>query len=439
MTSGGNSSFWGPSSSSSSRRTTDSSRADSTLNTKVNRGGTTQSRGEAVDSRQSTSPVTGGGPATTSTSPNSSRGGIAGQRSSIPQSVQRPDGSHSPVYMDQSRGGSGFWDSAGKWILISSLLNSGGHAGYQPHYGAAAANPGAANSAAPDSNRSEQSSSDTQRSRSGGGGFAFVGLIVLVILVIVGIQIFRMSRAPRPGQNADAHLAALGRAPGPRADPTPRTALARWLALQPGSFVTLSDEQAIEDSQKRGGGVHGIDYTVEQVGIAKDFDGFATWVLAQMNDGHQRLLLMVKGDDAHVEHRVYYASEDFQPARREAVLSRGDQWLFETPANAANPDPARLRYAAEIPYSIGGAELVYVRKDHGERHCEYVEKPELSGFGAQVATVAEYRTSDPTDNPELLILEIATAQRKTGEVSLYFGAPVRASEIDIVKTAAAHA
>jgi hypothetical protein len=200
--------------------------------------------------------------------------------------------------------------------------------------------------------------------------------------------------------------------------------------------VTLSDQQAIEDSQKRGQGVRGIDYAVEQVGVAKDFDGFATWVLANINDGHQKLLLMVKGDDAHVEHRVYYASEDFRAAKRENVLSRGDHWLFEEPPGGQPVQPAQLRYAAEIPYAIDGAEIVYVRKDHGERHCEYSEKPDLAGLGAQVATVAEYSTSDPTDNPELLILEIAAARSKTGEVTLYLGTPVRASEVDIVKTAA---
>ena len=183
--------------------------------------------------------------------------------------------------------------------------------------------------------------------------------------------------------------------------------------------------------------MRGIDYTVENVGIAKDFDGFATWVLATLYDGHQRLLFMVKGDETHMEHRVYHASEDFRPARREAVMARGDHWLFETPASSKNFDAGKLRYATEIPYAASGTDLHYLRKDHGERHCDYSEKPVVSGFGSLVATLAEYATSEATDNPELLIVEIATSKSKTGEVSLYFGTPVRASEVDIVRTASA--
>jgi hypothetical protein len=342
--------------------------------------------------------------------------------------MRLPDGRHTPVYVDQSRGGAGFWDSAGKWILLSSLLNNSQHS-YQPYYGGATAG-----------GLGSDGRGASHRSAGGGGGgagaLAIVGLVILGLLVAGGFYIYRMSKASRPGQGA-SYMAAMGHSPpAPAAAVAPQGALGPWLALQPGSFVTLSDAQAIEDSQKRGAGVRGIDYTVEQVGVAKDGEGFATWVLAHLNDGHQRLLMMIKGDESHVEHRVYFASEDFHPARRDNVLSRGDQWLFEAPQNPSQVDPARLRYAAEIPYSIDGAQLVYVRKDQGERHCDYVEKPALTGLGAQVATVVEYSTSDPTDNPELLILEIATAKNRMGEVALYLGSPIRASEVDIVKAAA---
>ncbi|RYD69851.1 MAG: hypothetical protein EOP84_27680 [Verrucomicrobiaceae bacterium] len=208
-----------------------------------------------------------------------------------------------------------------------------------------------------------------------------------------------------------------------------------WVNLPPGSFVTLTDAQALEDSQKRGSGLRGIDYKVESIGVVKDFEGFATWVLAHLDDGHQKLLLMVKGDETHVDHRVYYATEDFRPAKRENVVNRGDTWLFEPPEEGQPVRPAHLRYTAEIPYTIEGQELLYVRKEHGERHGEFTEKPGFSGLGDQVATVVEYFTTDPTDNPELLILEIATANSKTGEVSMYFGCPIRASEASIVKAA----
>jgi hypothetical protein len=374
-----------------------------------------------VEGRNSTSPSTSGG--NFRTSPDGWRTGSGS--SSIPQTVRRPDGGYSPVYTDQSRGGAGFFDGAGQWILLSALMNSGNRGGYQPQYA-----PGTEAAVSADGRTDGTAQAADARRSSGGGVLAFIGLLIFALLVAGGIFIYRMSRAPRPGEKADAMKPLAAQAAAPR------TALDPWLALQPGSFITLSDQQAIEDSQKRGAGVQGIDYTVENVGIATDFDGFATWVLATLYDGHQRLLFMVKGDEAHMDYRVYHASEDFRPARREAVMSRGDHWLFERPASSANFDAAKLRYATEIPFSTGGTELHYLRKDHGERHCEYTEKPVVSGFGSLVATIAEYATSDPTDNPELLILEIATAKSKTGEVSLFFGTPVRASEVEIVRSAA---
>jgi len=401
--------------------------ADANLSSKVNRSGSSQSRGDAVDARASTSPATGGGGFRTAPDGWRTGGGAA----SIPQTVRQPDGRYSSVYDDQSRGGSGFFNSAGQWILIAALMNSGNRGGYQPQYAAPAANAAVAEDGSP-----VAGGNAAQAPRRGGGGaLTFIGLLFLAVLVIAGIYLYRMSRAPRPGQKPGSMNAAFGKTP--RSEPAaPRTALDPWLALQPGSFITLSDQQAIEDSQKRGGGVQGIDYTVENVGIATDFDGFATWVLATLYDGHQRLLFMVKGDETHLEQRVYHASEDFRPARREAVMARGDHWLFEKPATSANFDAAKLRYATDIPYSADGTDLHYLRKDHGERHCEYTEKPVVSGFGSLVATIAEYATSAPTDNPELLVLEIATSKSKTGEVSLYFGALVRASEVEIVRTTA---
>jgi hypothetical protein len=396
--------------------------ADANLSSKVNRSGSSQSRSDAIDARNSTSGTTRSGAGGTRTS---SDGWRTGSAAPLPQSVRRPDGGYSPVYTDQNRGGSGFFDSAGQWILLSALINSGNRAAYQPQY-APSANAATEGPTHSNGNLSQASSS----------GSSLLGPLVLVVLVGGGIYLYRMSRAPQPGQKSDWMTGAFGKSTRsePAAPPTP---LDPWLALQPGSFLSLSDQQAIEDSQKRGGGVQGIDYTIENVGIAKDFDGFASWVLATLFDGHQRLLFMVKGDETHVEYRVYHASADFRPARREAVMARGEHWLFETPTSSRNFDAAKLLYATEIPYSAGGTDLHYIRKDHGERHCDYSEKPVVSGFGSLVATIAEYSTSEPTENPELLILEIATSKNKTGEVSLYFGTPVRASEVDIVRTVTA--
>lgn len=413
---------WG--SSSSSRQSSSTSRADSTLSTRVNRGGTDQSRGDVFDSRQSTSSNSGRG-SDTSPSSGSGRSTTSSSRgsTSVPQSMQLPSGQHAPVYRDDSRGGTGFFDGVGKWILLSSVMNNSGFGGNRPYYG------GNNGYQAPQTGVASSSSSG-----GGGGGWIVVlGALVLIVLVIAGIAVFRSSMAPRPGQVGGQAITALGEDTG--ANAKPRTALEEWTRLQPGTFVTLSDAQAIADSQKRGGGVRGIDYTVETVGVAKDVEGFATWVFATLYDGHQRLMLMIKGDESAMEHRVYFPMEDFRPARREALLARGDHWLFEEPENSQNASPDRLRFAAEIPYAVDGAQAVYVRKDHGERHADYTETPAPGGLGEMLATIAEYSTSDPAENPELLVLEIASLKARTGEVTLYLGAPLRNSEVELVKAA----
>jgi hypothetical protein len=71
------------------------------------------------------------------------------------------------------------------------------------------------------------------------------------------------------------------------------TAFEQWASVAPGSFITLSDAQALQDSKDRGQGLNPIDYTVESVAVAKDSEGFGSWALTSLNDGHQKLMLMV--------------------------------------------------------------------------------------------------------------------------------------------------
>lgn len=335
--------------------------------------------------------------------------------------MRLPDGRYAPVYMDQARGGYGFWDSLGNWVLLSAIMNNANRGPYQPQY-APSAESGNFSYGAPRRESSEA-----------GAVLAVIGLIVLAVMVSAGVYMHR-SGATMRSQPLDARFTPPSRRMQSMPPPMPGSGpLDEWINLPLGSFITLSDTQALEDARARGMGLRGIDYKVESVGVVNDLEGFASWVLVHLDDGYQRLLLMVKGDESYVDHRVYHASEDFRPAKREAVLNRGDTWLFEAPADERNVRPSHLRYAAEIPYSIDGQDILYVRKEHGERHGKYTERPGLGGLGEMVATVAEYSTSDPTDNPELLVLEIATVKNKTGEVAIYFGCPIRASEASIVK------
>ena len=407
------SSGWG--SSTASRPSAPASAADSAMATKVNRAGNTTSRSAAIDQQTASSQ-----PRTYATEP-------AARPADIPWGQTLPNGGYAPIYYDSAHQGYGFWNAAGQWMMWSALMNSGGHnnyyygSGYGPGYG-------------------------------GGYGYApyphhsiwptLLGLLILGGIVVAAIYIYRqhsdeiassLDRNPQPDTFASY---ATNARPMSSSTPVSRPAsLAPWLHFPPGSFITLSDSQSMEDSQKRGEGFQGIRFAVESTLVADDTEGFASWVMLQLNDNHQRLMLVVKAVDNALDHRIYYANEDFHPARREEVVRRGDTWLFEAPEDEHNFEAADLRYAAEIVQTVGERVITYVRKDQGERHANATETPNPLGLTQQIATLVEYATSDATDNPELLVLEIGAASRRTGEVTLYLGCPIRESEIDILKAA----
>jgi hypothetical protein len=206
-----------------------------------------------------------------------------------------------------------------------------------------------------------------------------------------------------------------------------------WSGLEPGTFIELTDAQSLEDSQKRGLGLKGLRFTVERITTMTDQEKFGKWVALWITDRTQPLLLMAKACDEAIDWRLYYQSGDFAAARREDALARGDKWLFEPPADEANFDAADLTYTAEIDQQVDGKSLCYARKPQGERQATCKENPPRTGIMDLVATIVEYSTADEAENPELLILEMGAASRRTGQVSLYLGSPIRASEINIVQ------
>jgi len=395
---------WGSSASSSPSAA--ASAADSALATKVNRAGNTTSRNAAIDQQAvrtyPTEPVT--------------------RPSDVPWGQTLPNGGYAPIYYDSAHQGYGFWNAAGQWMMWSAIMNSG-HNNY--YYGS-----GYGGGYGPGYAPYRQSSSILP---------TLFGLLIIGGIVVAAIYIHRQHSGeisswldgnPQPDILSPNPVPVIHHAPARRS-----VLLAPWLQFPPGSFITLSDNQSMEDSQKRGEGFHGIRFAVESTIVADDTEGFGAWVMVQLNDNHQRLMLVVKAVDNALDHRIYYANEDFHPARREEVVRRGDTWLFEAPEDANNFEAADLRYAAEIVQTLGERVVTYVRKDQGERHANATETPNPLGLTQQIATIVEYATSDATDNPELLVLEIGAASRRTGEITLYLGCPIRESEIDILKAA----
>ena len=391
--------------------------------TKVNRAGNTTSRSAAIDQQTAQSQ-----PRTYATEP-------ATRPADIPWGQSLPNGGYAPIYYDSAHQGYGFWNAAGQWMMWSAIMNSGGHnnyyygSGYGPGYGGGYGGYGPGY-AAPYPHHSSIFPT-------------LIGLLILGGIVVAAIYIYRkhsqeiassLDMNPQPDAFSTYSTSTVHPMTSSTPPPARRPAsLAPWLHFPPGSFITLSDSQSMEDSQKRGEGFQGIRFAVESTLVADDTEGFCSWVMVQLNDNHQRLMLVVKAVDNAIDHRIYYANEDFHPARREEVVRRGDTWLFEAPADENNFEAADLRYAAEIVQTIDERVITYVRKDQGERHANATETPNPLGLMQQIATLVEYATSDATENPELLVLEIGAASRRTGEITLYLGCPIRESEIDILK------
>ena len=391
------------------------------MSTKLNRAGNTTSRGAALDQQTAQSQ-----PRTYATEP-------ATRPADIPMGQTLPNGSYASVYYDSAHRGYGFWNAAGQWMMWSAIMNSGHNNYYGSGYGPGYGGYGPGYSAPYQHNNSLFPT--------------LFGLLIIGGIVVAALYIYRkhsqeiassLDMNPQPDTTFASYSTPVPARPmtSSTAPPAPRPAsLAPWLRFPPGSFITLSDNQSMEDSQKRGEGFQGIRFAVQSTLVADDTEGFGSWVMVQLNDNHQRLMLVVKAVDNALDHRIYYANEDFRAARREEVVRRGDTWLFESPEDENNFEAADLRYAAEIIQTVGERVITYGRKDQGERHANATETPNPLGLTQQIATLVEYSTSEATDNPELLVLEIGAASRRTGEITLYLGCPIRESEIDILKAA----
>lgn len=391
--------------------------------TKVNRAGTTASRAAAIDQQAAKNQ-----PRTYATEP-------ATRPAGIPQGQTLPGGGYAPIYYDPVHRGYGFWNAAGQWMMWNAIMNSGHTNNY--YYGSGGPGGYGGNGAyAPGYATPYQHHSMLP---------TLFGLLIVGGIVVAAIYIYRkhsaeigssMDMNPQTDSFSSTATAAstrsnmsMNRAPRP-------AVLAPWLQFPAGSFITLSDNQSMADSQKRGEGFQGIRFAVESTIVADDTEGFGSWVMLNLNDNHQRLLLVIKAVDTAIDFRLYYANEDFRPARREQIVQRGDTWLFEAPEDENNFEAADLRYAAEIVQTVDERVITYVRKDQGERHANVTETPNPLGFVDQIATIVEYSTADATENPELMVLEIGAASRRTGEVSFYLGCPIRESEIDVLKAGA---
>jgi hypothetical protein len=212
---------------------------------------------------------------------------------------------------------------------------------------------------------------------------------------------------------------------------------ADWLTVKPRSIITISDAQGIQDSMRRGLGVKGIDYTVKSVARMNHLDRLSTHLFFTLNDAEQVVYLLVKIVDDLVDPYLYFAVPGLVAGTRRELLDAGMLWLFQQPPNPDNYDPASLRYSLTVRQTVDKdgrqTEVNYNLKEQGELQCDYQETPIPSGMpDALLATIVEYRTGQPVENPEFLILETGARRSARSYVQFFLGCSIRLSEMDVL-------
>ena len=217
-----------------------------------------------------------------------------------------------------------------------------------------------------------------------------------------------------------------------------------WRRLPTGSSVALRDFQALEESDMAGtvsGG--GINYEV----TGKRHFHFrsqggsvvAEYLLFDISDAETTYVLTTVLTGEHIELRVYFQPDGFQPGNRGVLLDHGFAWLFLEPPNPDSFMPYDLEFAPHPdvpPVRDGGEEkqLDFRAVHDGPLYGDFHD--ERAGMQVPVL-VMEYRTDQPASNPLLLVLEEGGLDADGeplpdgGFVTLLLGSPIDRSQMDI--------
>lgn len=214
-----------------------------------------------------------------------------------------------------------------------------------------------------------------------------------------------------------------------------------WRKLKAGSIITLSDQQTLEESVRRGQGVQPRDYVVDQVLDIRHIEGFAEWLLIRMQDEDDEQYLVIKIVDNSLEARVFFEpGEDvFQPGTREDMISSGDFWLFQEPENPEQFEFDKLQFADSFNWTFlddqdEEVEVEYQIKQTGVLYADAVYRPSQEGLRPMFATWIEYKSAEDVPNPEAVIMELGGEEKEEGGwITVMFGCKVNLTEIDVLE------
>lgn len=207
-----------------------------------------------------------------------------------------------------------------------------------------------------------------------------------------------------------------------------KTKIEFWRLLEVGHFITLKDEQTINQCMEEGKGVSGIEYQITEKQHYKETNGLVEWlvfVLKDSDDGY--LFLIVKSVESDVELYVGYSIDGFTPGTRKHLISNGFQFVFNEPDDLNNFEYNELTYAGSIQVDMDTTTILYVMRPQGTLYAEYADNGNLDSFG----TVTEYSTDSQIDNPYMYIFEVGLSD-DGGFIDIYLASMITPNDIEII-------
>lgn len=203
-----------------------------------------------------------------------------------------------------------------------------------------------------------------------------------------------------------------------------------WEKAEPGQFVSLSDEQAIEEAMRLGKGTTCMDYQILSITKVEEANGLANWLFLQLECPENELYLMLKSIGNELDIRIYFVLPELEPGSRQNLLDDGMDWIFAEDQDLAIED---LAYTPQIvqhtEHNGEEIELLFRQKRQGELSGPCT----LSGDKQQLlGTVVEYSTATDWDNPEMLILETGPRDSHTSYVRIMAGTSLSLSEAELL-------
>lgn len=213
-----------------------------------------------------------------------------------------------------------------------------------------------------------------------------------------------------------------------------------WQHIQPGNLVVLSDAQALLEAVRQGLDAEGgLNYEVKRVLRLQELNDLAQWVMLRL-EGADEVWLMAKIVGAEVDLRVYFEVPELPPGNRADMIAREMYWLFEDPGPDWQSRYNDLDFARMITLDQAPAESTtatsthYQQKPWGTLYASCQEVPPGATGKPYPAAVIEYHTEDPSDNPQLLLLELGGEQDTDGGyITMMLGCTMDPSELRVFK------